>query len=752
METNDFVELKVSITFIIPMFVSEKIESKEIVKQYKELLQISYQTLSNKDKILIRSAFDTAVNAHRNQRRKSGEPYVYHPISVAKIVAHEIGLDATSIAAALLHDVVEDTEYSFEDIEKLFGSDVMRIVEGLTKISKLSKESNVSLQAENFRKLLITLNDDIRVIIIKIADRLHNMQTLDAMPEYKQIRIASETLYIYAPLSHRIGLYNIKTELEDLSFKYTEADRYETIKNKIEESKEEQDQYINSFSEIIQFALAKEKLKYQIKGRSKSIFSINRKMTIQNIPFENVFDKFAIRIIYKSTHRNEKFLAWKIYSIITDHFTPNPTRLRDWITAPKSNGYEALHITVMGPNNKWVEVQIRSERMNEIAEKGYAAHHKYKQGQQKDIGIESWLDKLQEVLENQNENPVDFVENFKLNLYAKEIFVFTPTGDIKSLPKGATALDFAFSIHTEIGMKTRGARVNGKLVPLSRMLKSGESIEIITSENIKPTANWLDFVKTSRAKSKIKSSLNDEKKRIADDGRETLRRKLKQLKITLKDKIVSQMLRYFNLNNSLDLYYRVGLGTIDNKQLKDFSTKYNSSFLNFFKKRIRKQTIPHKKEGKDQITQRFDTLVFGKEMETLKHSLSNCCNPIAGDQVFGYISVNEGIKVHKKDCPNSLSLQSNFAYRIIKAKWVDSSSDEFTAILKLSGIDNMGIVSEVTKSITGDMSININKLSFDSEDGIFTGLISVNVKNKTILNRLINRILKVKGVDKVIRE
>ncbi len=734
------------------MIVSEKIENKEIVKQYKELLQISYQTLSNKDKILIRSAFDTAVNAHRNQRRKSGEPYVYHPISVAKIVAHEIGLDATSIAAALLHDVVEDTEYSFEDIEKLFGSDVMRIVEGLTKISKLSKESNVSLQAENFRKLLITLNDDIRVIIIKIADRLHNMQTLDAMPEYKQIRIASETLYIYAPLSHRIGLYNIKTELEDLSFKYTEADRYETIKNKIEESKEEQDQYINSFSEIIQFALAKEKLKYQIKGRSKSIFSINRKMTIQNIPFENVFDKFAIRIIYKSTHRNEKFLAWKIYSIITDHFTPNPTRLRDWITAPKSNGYEALHITVMGPNNKWVEVQIRSERMNEIAEKGYAAHHKYKQGQQKDIGIESWLDKLQEVLENQNENPVDFVENFKLNLYAKEIFVFTPTGDIKSLPKGATALDFAFSIHTEIGMKTRGARVNGKLVPLSRMLKSGESIEIITSDNIKPTSNWLDFVKTSRAKSKIKSSLNDEKKRIADDGRETLRRKLKQLKITLKDKIVSQMLRYFNLNNSLDLYYRVGLGTIDNKQLKDFSTKYNSSFLNFFKKRIRKQTIPHKKEGKDQITQRFDTLVFGKEMETLKHSLSNCCNPIAGDQVFGYISVNEGIKVHKKDCPNSLSLQSNFAYRIIKAKWVDSSSDEFTAILKLSGIDNMGIVSEVTKSITGDMSININKLSFDSEDGIFTGLISVNVKNKTILNRLINRILKVKGVDKVIRE
>ena len=734
------------------MIISEKIENKEIAKQYKELLQISYQTLSDEDKKLIRSAFDTAVNAHRNQRRKSGEPYVLHPISVAKIVAHQIGLDATSIAAALLHDVVEDTEYSFDDIEKLFGSDVMRIVEGLTKISKLSKESNVSLQAENFRKLLLTLNDDIRVIIIKIADRLHNMQTLDSIPEYKQIKIASETLYIYAPLSHRIGLYNIKTELEDLSFKYTEYDRYVFIKNKIEDSKEEQDQYIKSFSEIIKFALAEEKLKYQIKGRSKSIFSINRKMVIQNIPFENVFDKFAIRIIYKATHRNEKFLAWKIYSIITDHFTPNPTRLRDWITAPKSNGYEALHITVMGPNSKWVEVQIRSERMNEIAEKGYAAHHKYKQGDHKDIGIDSWLDKLHEVLESNNENPVDFVENFKLNLYAKEIFVFTPTGEIKSLPKGATALDFAFSIHTEVGMKTRGARVNGKLVPLSRTLKSGENVEVITSENIKPTANWLDFVQTSRAKSKIKSSLNEEKKIIAEDGRETLRRKLKQLKITLNDKTVEHMLRYFNLNNSQDLFYRIGLGTINNKQLKDFSTEFNSSFLNFFKKRIRKQSPVFKKEDKDQITQRFDTLVFGKEKESLKHNLSPCCNPIAGDPVFGFVSINEGIKVHKKDCTNALSLQSNFAYRIIKAKWVDSSSDEFTAILKLSGIDNIGIVSEVTQSISRDMSVNINKLNFDSEDGIFTGLISVSVKNKTILNRLINRILKVKGVDKVLRE
>jgi len=727
-------------------------ENKEIAKRYKDLLKGTYEVLSKKDKDLIRKAFDISLDAHSNQRRKTGEPYIFHPIAVAKIVANEIGLDATSIAAALLHDVVEDTPYTIDDMEHLFGKTIAKIVKGLTKISRLNKEQDASIQAENFRKMLLTLNDDVRVILIKIADRLHNMKTMDAMPVDKQVKIASETLYIYAPLAHRLGLYNIKIELEDLGLKYTEPESYNAILNKITESKEEQQKYLKRFENSLKSGLDKENFNYEIKGRFKSIYSIRKKMITQNVTFNEVYDKYAIRIIYEPNSKDDKFDAWKIYTIVTDYFKPNPSRLRDWISQPKSTGYEALHITVVGPDSKWVEVQIRSSRMNEIAEKGYAAHHKYKQGEQKDIGIDSWLDKLQEVLENHNENPVDFVENFKLNLYAKEIFVFTPTGDIKSLPKGATALDFAFSIHTEIGMKTRGARVNGKLVPLSRTLKSGENVEIITSENIKPTANWLDFVQTSRAKSKIKSSLNEEKKRIAEDGRETLRRKLKQLKITLNDKTIGHMLRYFNLNNSLDLFYRVGLGTINNKQLKDFSTEFNGSFLNFFKKRIRKQSVAYKKEDKEEITQRFDTLVFGREKESLKHSLSHCCNPIAGDPVFGFISVNEGVKVHKKDCPNALSLQSNFAYRIIKAKWVDSSSDEFTAILKLSGIDNMGIVSEVTQSISGDMSVNINKLSFDSEDGIFTGLISVNVKNKTILNRLINRILKVKGVDKVLRE
>ena len=733
------------------MIVSEEIENKEIAKQYKELLRISYQTLTKEDKKMIRAAFDTAVDAHKTQRRKTGEAYVFHPISVAKIVAHQIGMDATSIASALLHDVVEDTEYCLEDIERLFGTNVSKIVDGLTKISNLKKDKDISLQAENFRKMLLTLNDDVRVIIIKIADRLHNMQTLTGMPEHKQLKIASETLYIYAPMAHRIGLYNIKTELEDLSFKYIEPNRFDSIKNNIEESREIQDQYIKSFSGIIEMALDKERLKYQIKGRSKSIFSIHRKMLSQNITFEEIFDKFAIRIIYKATHRNEKFLAWKIYSIITDHFVPNPTRLRDWITGPKSNGYEALHVTVMGPENKWIEIQIRSERMHEIAEKGYAAHYKYKHGEQKDIGIEGWLDKLQEVIENNTENAIDFVESFKLNLYAKEIFVFTPDGELKSLPKGATTLDFAFSIHTEIGMKTRGARVNGKLVPLSRVLKSGELVEIMTSESIKPSANWLDFVITSRAKSKVKSSLNEEKKRIADHGRELLRRKLKQLKITLNEKTTSYMLRFFKINSSLDLFYRVGIGTIDNKQLKDFYSEYNNSFLNFFKKRIRKKKTLLRKDTKE-ITQNFDILVFGKERENLKHSLSPCCNPIAGEEVFGFITINEGIKVHKKECPNAISLQSNYAYRIISAKWVDSSSDEFTVNLKLSGIDNMGIVSDVTRLISNQMNVNIIKLSFDSDDGIFTGVIRVSVKNKTILNRLLENLLKIKGIDKVMRD
>jgi len=733
------------------MIVDEELENKEIAKQYKELLRISYQTLSEKDKKMIRLAFDTAVEAHSDQRRKSGEAYIFHPINVAKIVAQQIGLDATSICAALLHDVVEDTRFTLEDIERLLGNTVAKIVHGLTKISSLKKDKNISLQAENFRKMLLTLNDDVRVIIIKIADRLHNMQTMDSMPEYKQVKIASETLYIYAPLAHRIGLYNVKTELEDLSLKYTESQRFQSIKSKIEESYEAQEEYIKTFSKFLSDELDKERLNYVVKGRSKSIYSIHRKMLTQNIPFEKVFDKFAMRIVFKSTRAKEKLLAWKIYSIVTDHFTPNPTRLRDWISAPKSNGYEALHITVMGPQNKWIEIQIRSERMHEIAEKGYAAHYKYKQGNQKDIGIESWLNRLQEVLENNSGNAVDFVEDFKLNLYAKEIFVFTPKGDLKSLPQGATALDFAFAIHTDIGKKSRGIRVNDRLVPLSKELQSGDQIEVITSDNIKPSKNWLDFVVTSRARSIIKSSLNEEKKIRAEEGKEMLRRKLKQLKINMNDKTIQKMLNYFKLESSQDLFYRMGIGSLDNKQLKEFVRDYQNSVLNFFKRRV-KSNKNRNSNPSNEITEKFDQLVFGKEKEPLAHSFANCCNPIPGDPVFGFITVTEGVKVHHKECPNALPLQSNFAYRVIPAKWIDSSSNEFTAVLKLSGIDRKGLVNEVTRMISNTKNVNINKINFDSEDQFFTGMIQLTIQNKTILDKLVMTLSKVNGIDKIVRE
>ncbi|GAA4956920.1 RelA/SpoT family protein [Algibacter aquimarinus] len=732
-----------------------EIENAAITKAYKELLKVSYTTLTKDDKKLIRSAFEVALDGHKDQRRKSGEAYIFHPLAVAKIVAQEIGLDATSIASALLHDVVEDSpDYNIEDIEKKFGKTIATIVDGLTKISSLSKEQDmdVSLQAENFRKMLLTLNDDVRVIIIKIADRLHNMQTMDAMREDKQIKIASETLYIYAPLAHRIGLYNIKTELEDLGLKYTEPDVYNDILSKIKESKEEQDLYIAQFSEVIKNSLDKEKLDYTIKGRPKSIFSIRRKMLNQGVPFDEVYDKFAVRIIYKCDAENEKFLAWKIYSVVTDHFRPNPIRLRDWISSPKGTGYEALHITVMGPKGRWVEVQIRSERMNEIAEKGYAAHYKYKQNNEKEDNLEGWINRLQEALENPETNAVDFVEQFKLNLYSKEIFVFTPTGELKSLPKGATALDFAFSIHTEVGMKTRGAKVNGKLVPLSHELKSGDQVDILTSENAKPNPNWLDYATTARSRSKIKSALKEDKKRIGEEGKEILRRKLKQLKITLNEDTVNELVTYFKLKTSLDLFYRVGLGTIDNAMIKSYSASRSGAIMSFIKNKITRKSTPKKEDlEKEEVTAKFDSLVFGKEEEKLDYKLSNCCNPIPGDSVFGFLTVTEGIKVHKKNCPNALSLQSNYAYRIMAAKWIDSTQQEFSAQIILTGIDHIGLVNDITKIISENMHVNMKSISFDSDDGLFSGKINVVVKNKTLLTKLLNRLKKINGIDKVTR-
>ena len=733
------------------MLVEDKILPKEINNLYKDLVQSSYQKLNEEEKKIIKDSLIIAYNAHDGQLRKSGEPYIYHPLGVAKIVAHNIGLDSDSIAASLLHDVVEDTKLTITDINKAMGNNIGKIVDGLTKISILRKNKDYSVQAENYRRMLLTLHNDIRVILIKIADRLHNMRTIEYLDDIKKEKIASESLYIYAPLAHRVGLFNLKNELEDLSLKTIEPKTYKSIKNKFDKSQDSQEKYIESFKKLIIESLTDQKIKYSIKGRNKSIFSINNKMKNKNISFNEVYDRFAIRIIYVSSKKDEKFIAWKIYSIISDHFTPNPARFKDWITYPKVNGYEALHLTVVGPENRWVEIQIRSERMDEIAEKGYAAHYNYKHGETKQREVDIWLNKLQDVLIDDSQYAIDFVEDFKLNFYSEEIYVFTPKGDLKSIKSGSTALDFAFNIHTDIGSKTRGARVNGKLVPLSHILKSGDQVDIMTSKNTKPSVNWLDFVVTSKAKSKIKSSLNIEKKRISIEGKEILRRKLKHFKIKLDDKISTSMMKFFNINASNDLFFSVGNGTIDNKKIKKFVTDYNRSFIGFIKRRIGSNKKKVDKINESDHSIKFDKLIFGKEQESLKYSMANCCDPIPGDSVFGFVSVNDGIKVHKKDCSNSISLRSNYAYRVISAKWIDSQSHEFNTKINLTGIDDLGIISQITSTISDSMNVNMNKISFESNDGLFTGTISLEVKNKVILNKLLKSLKKIKGIEKVTR-
>ncbi len=725
-------------------------EQVQIQAAFDDLMHSNYQKIDKKGEALIKKAFEVARDAHDGQRRKSGEPYIFHPLAVAKIVAHDIGLGAISIASALLHDTVEDTELTHEDIYKEFGEKISRIVRGLTKIKRLKHDKNVSLQAENFRKMILTLNEDVRVILIKIADRLHNMQTMASMPRHKQEKIASETLYIYAPLAHKLGLYNIKSELENLGLKYTEPEIYREIENKIEESKEEQERYIKTFSSIIKDSLKKERLNFKIIGRFKSVYSIYRKMRDKKVSFEEVYDKFAIRIIYKADRKNEKFLAWKIYTTVTDHFKPNPSRLRDWISYPKSTGYEALHITVVGPEKKWVEVQIRSERMNEIAEKGYAAHYKYKHGSSEEVGIEGWLNKLKDLLENQDENAVDFIEEFKLNLYAKEIFVLTPNGDIISLPKNSTPLDFAYAIHTEVGSHCRGAVVNGKLVQLNYKLRSGDVVKIITSPNQKPKPNWLNYVVTGRAKSKIKASLKLEQKEIIEEGKEILQRKLKQLKIKYNDNTINSLVSFFKLKTSQDLFYNVGAGIIDNKMLKNFANARSNVLFDFFKKKLRRKPIDFQ-ITKDEVTYNYDTIVFGPDEQQLDYTLANCCNPIPGDDIFGFTTINEGIKVHKKSCTNALSLYSNYAYRIMTARWIDSSKHDFIVYLKVSGFNRIGMAKDITRMITDDEQLDMKNINLNSQGGIFEGEISLYIKNTEHLKQVINDLKNIEGIENVNR-
>tara|TARA_B100001142_G_scaffold86763_1_gene88355 strand:- start:2200 stop:4401 length:2202 start_codon:yes stop_codon:yes gene_type:complete len=720
-------------------------EKKDILNKYKSLLRVCSEKTNKKEKTEIRKAFNLAVEAHKEMRRKSGEPYIYHPIAVAHIVAKEIGLGTKSIICALLHDVVEDTDHSLNDIEKIFGKKVAQIIDGLTKIQDVF-DKNVSTQAENFRKMLLTLSDDVRVILIKLADRLHNMRTLDAMPVHKKLKIASETLYLYAPLAHRLGLYSIKTELEDLGLKFTKPEIYKAIAEGLNETKEERKKYIAKFSKPIRIKLKENKLNFSLQGRPKSIFSIRHKIVTKGVNFDNVFDKFAIRIVVESDLENEKSDCWRIYSIVTDFYKPNPDRLRDWISTPKANGYESLHTTVMGEDGKWVEVQIRSKRMDEIAEKGYAAHWKYKQAGSKENSLDIWINNIRELLENPETNAVDFIDDFKLNLYSGEIYIFTPQGDLKTLPKGATALDFAFSIHTDIGLKCMGVKVNGKLVSLSHPLVSGNQVEVITSIKQRPRKDWLRFVITSRAKSKIKSALKEDQKKIAKIGKEIAERKLKHLKVKFSKRIETQLIKHFNTGSSLELYFRFGTGAISNTEIKEFVKLKGSGWYQNIKNKIYGPPVARlKNEPNKKI------IVFNDNDEVLEYSMAKCCNPIPGDNIFGFLTVVDGIKIHRSDCPNSIQLRANYSYRILKSKWINKDEIDFIATINIKGIDSLGLMNKVTQIISNQMNVNIKSINIGSHDGIFEGIITLKVHNVSFLTQLTIKLKKIKAISSITR-
>ncbi|QFG53095.1 RelA/SpoT family protein [Chryseobacterium sp.] len=726
-------------------------EKQEILARYKDLISNTYRTLDEEQNKLIRRAFDIALDAHKDQRRKSGEPYIYHPIEVAKIVANEIGLGATSIACALLHDVIEDSEYTHEDLEKLFGEKIAKIVNGLTKISIMNHQ-NISIQSENYRKLLLTLSEDFRVILIKIADRLHNMRTLESMRPDKQKKIASETVYIYAPLAHRLGLYNIKSELEDLSLKYNNPEVYAEIDEKLELANEQRHKYVDEFTKEVSERLKEENLSFTIKGRAKAISSIYRKMVKQGVLFEEVYDNYAIRIIYKSDAKNEKFLAWKIYSIVTDLYHSNPQRMRDWITQPRSTGYESLHLTVLGPDKKWIEVQIRSERMDDIAEKGVAAHYKYKEGYRPNSdekNFEKWVTSIREVLETQQHlTTTELLDNIKLNLYSKEVFVFTPQGEIKILPVGSTALDFAFSVHSDLGTRCLGAKVNGKLVPISHVLQNGDQVDILSSQNQKPKADWLDFVVTSKAKSKIKSYLNSTKNHLVAEGKEILQRKLRHAKINFNDDEVNRMQKFFNLKTSQELFLFFQDGTLDTGDLRKYieSKSVFNNLLNRFRK------SPTKNLAFEEPAQtNLDMIVFGKDEEKLNYTFAKCCNVIPGDKIFGFITISEGIKVHSDNCPNAINLRAQYDYRVMEAKWVNAESFMNRIKIEIEGLDRMGMINDITQVISNAMSIDMKSMTIASNDGIFTGSINLEVKNRNQLEETFKQLKNISGISKVKR-
>lgn len=723
-------------------------ENKEIIRRYRKLLKLAKPILKDDDAKIIKKAFYAALQAHKDMRRKSGEPYIYHPLAVAQISVEEIGLGTTSIIAALLHDVVEDTHLELDDIERDFGTKVAKIIDGLTKISGVFDQGS-SQQAENFRKMILTLSDDARVILIKLADRLHNMRTLGSMPRDKQLKIASETIYLYAPLAHRLGLYAIKTELEDLYLKYTDPETYKSIATKIKQTKAARDKYIKDFIAPLQKAVDGQGIKYVIKGRPKSIYSIWNKMKNNNVNFEEIYDLFAVRIIIDASLEEEKALCWKVYSFVTDYYKPNPDRLRDWISTPKANGYESLHTTVMSKHGQWVEVQIRTKRMDEIAEKGYAAHWKYKEtgGKNAESGLEMWIGKVREMIEKNDSSAMEFLDDFRTNLFNEEVFVFTPKGDLKILPGGATALDFAFDIHSQIGMRCLGAKVNQRLVPLSYILNNGDQVEILTSNKQKPHEDWLKFVVTSKARSKIKESLKEEKKQVGSEGKEIIQRKLGQLKLELNNETIHQLLLHFNLKNPLDLYYNVAKGNIDTKEIKKFRdpkekplVKKDNSEGNIVEKLV-------KKVGPSDT----EMLLIGDDMDKIDYKLAKCCNPIPGDDVFGFVTVNEGIKIHRTTCPNAIELMSNYGYRIVKAKWTSQKEIAFLAGLRIIGTDRVGILNDITKVISNELKVNIRSITVDTNDGMFDGKIMIFVHDTKHLDKLILKLSKVSDVINVMR-
>ena len=723
-------------------------EKKEILRRYRALLRACRRTLVKGDKILIRKAFDISLEAHKNMRRKSGEPYIYHPIAVAHICAEEIGLGTTSVVCALLHDVVEDTDITLEDIERLFGEKEAKIIDGLTKISGVFDQGS-SLQAENFRKMLLTLSDDVRVILIKLADRLHNMRTLESMQRDKQLKIASETLYLYAPLAHRLGLNAIKTEMEDLSLRYTETATFFNIQQRLKDTEPERKKFISKFIIPIKEILEEQGLHAKIIGRPKSIYSIHNKIKNKGVPFEEIYDIFAIRIIIDTPIEREKADCWRVYSIVTDFYHPSPDRLRDWISTPKANGYESLHTTVMGPEGKWVEVQIRTERMDELAEKGYAAHWKYKDSAN-ETQLDDWIRKIREVLESPEENALEFLDDFKLNLFAEEIFAFTPKGEMKTLPVNATALDFAFEIHTQVGEKCIGAKVNHKLVPLSYKLKSGDQVEVLTSNKQTPKEDWLGYVVTARAKAKIKLALKEEKRKVAEDGREMLQRKFNHLKIDFTIQNINDLANYFKLPNSQELFYRVAVGNINIKHLKDFHQEHGKLMhkSGSIKKHDNSQSLEQLVEA---ARGKSDMLVIGENLNKIDYKLSPCCTPIPGDDVFGFITINEGIKIHRVNCPNAIQLLSNYAYRVVKAKWTSQELISFLSGIKITGIDEVGIVNNITKIISNELNVNMRSISFDTNDGTFEGTVMVFVHDTNHLTELMKKLKKVNGVLSVSR-